>query len=742
MIRRTGRLQQVTGDRAIRLCGDMVLEDKDITIEKLTKEIEDMRRLLKEKTAAEVHPDLGKSEFMSEARYRQSIVFSPNPLFTLDQNARIVFCNKACEDLIGCKLSEVSGKPFGERFLEGDSPERLAQAVAKVFRGEMCPRVELKMRMKDGQIRHTLSRVYPIYSQENKVEECAIANTDITELRIAQQALKESEERYRALSDSSFEGIVITRGGIIIDANENLTAMSGYELTEVVGMSVTELILKEYLNETLDNILSDESKSYELTAVRKDGVKVPIEVRGKTIPYRGSPARVSAIMDITNRKRAEQALRDNEQRLRAIFESARDCIFVKDRDLRYIHVNPAMARLLGLPASRIIGRRSEEIFGQSAGRHIREVETRVLNGESIEEEHTRPINGEPMTFLDTLVPLRDSKGELYGLCGISRDITERRRIFPSSSDTSWKYPSAAMRSVMEKAAHIAAKEGIILLLGESGTGKDHLARWIHDHSKRSGNPFFSVNCAALPQDLAESELFGHESGAFTGAKNRKRGLLELAEGGTLLLNEIGELSPVLQAKLLSFLDTRSFLRVGGEKSVRVDARIIAATHRNLEKEVAEGKFLQPLYYRLNVFSITIPPLRERLEDIPILVEAVVSKITTEMHMTETPVIDAAMIRDLSRYDWPGNVRELRNVLERALMLWDSGGLEPAVPIREALSGEWSYRVKSFPGRTLHELTEDFRKSLCLEMIRRLGNKKEAALALGISRDSIYRYINS
>jgi transcriptional regulator with PAS, ATPase and Fis domain len=347
-----------------------------------------------------------------------------------------------------------------------------------------------------------------------------------------------------------------------------------------------------------------------------------------------------------------------------------------------------------------------------------------------------------MTFLDTLVPLRDSKGELYGLCGISRDITERRRFFPSSSDTSWKCLSAAMGSVMEKAAHIAAKEGIILLLGESGTGKDHLARWIHDHSKRSGNPFFSVNCAALPQDLAESELFGHESGAFTGAKNRKRGLLELAEGGTLLLNEIGELSPVLQAKLLSFLDTRSFLRVGGEKSVRVDARIIAATHRNLEKEVAEGRFLQPLYYRLNVFSITIPPLRERLEDIPVLVETVVSKITTEMHMTETPVIDAAMIRDLSRYDWPGNVRELRNVLERALMLWDSGGLEPAVPIREALSGEWSYRVKSFPGRTLHELTEDFRKSLCLEMIRRLGNKKEAALALGISRDSIYRYINS
>ncbi|AFM23143.1 sigma 54-interacting transcriptional regulator [Desulfomonile tiedjei] len=718
------------------------MEEKDKKIEKLTKEIEEMRRLLEAKTITEVHPEFDKSEFMEKGRYRQAVVFSPNPLFTLDKDGRILFCNKSCEDLIGYQLSEVSGKRFGSRFLEGDSAKRLADAVTRVFRGEMCPRIQLEVRRKDGQIRHTLSRAYPIYSPDNKVEECAIANADITELKIAQQALEESEERYRALSDSSFEGIVITRDGIIIDANENLTAMSGYELAEVTGMRVTELIAKEHSSETLNNILADESKSYELTAVKKDGVMVPIEVRGKTIPYKGSSARVSAILDITERKRAEQALRDNEQRLQAIFESARDCIFIKDRDLRYLHVNPAMARLLGLPASSIIGRRSEEIFGQSAGRHIRAVETRVLNGESIEEEHTRPVNGEPMTFLDTLVPLRDSKGELYGICGISRDITERRRISPSLSDGSWKYLSAAMESVMEKAAHIAAREGIILLLGESGTGKDHLARWIHDRSRRSGNPFFSVNCAALPQDLAESELFGHESGAFTGAKNRKRGLLELAEGGTLLLNEIGELSPVLQAKLLSFLDTRSFLRVGGEKSVRVDARIIAATHRNLEKEVSEGRFLQPLYYRLNVFSITIPPLRERLEDIPVLVEAIVSKITSEMHMTETPVIDAAMIRDLSRYDWPGNVRELRNVLERALMLWDSGGLEPSVPIREALSGDWFFCVKSCPGKTLHELTEDFRRSLCLEMIRRLGNKKEAALALGISRDSIYRYINS
>ncbi len=522
-----------------------------------------------------------------------------------------------------------------------------------------------------------------------------------------------------------------------------MAALSGYDLSELIGVSVGELIAAEHRLEVLKHVQSDSTKAHESIAVRKDGTLVPVEVRGKIIPYKGGTARVSAILDISERWLAEQALSENAQRLRAIFESARDCIFTMDRERRYVHINPATTSLLRLPTFQIIGHTSEDVFGESVGEHLRDVELRVLNGESIEQENTRPINGEPMTFLDRLVPLFNYKGEIYGICGISRNITERKRVSPGSTDEPWNYLSPAMRSVMEKAGQIASKEGIILLLGESGTGKDHLARWIHEHSRRSGNPFFSVNCAALPQELAESELFGHESGAFTCAKNRKRGLLELAEGGTLLLNEIGELTPVLQAKLLSFLDTRSFLRVGGEKSVRVDARIIAATHRDLEKEVEEGRFLQPLFYRLNVFSITVPPLRERVEDIPVLVEAIVSRVASEMHLTERPFIDSSTMAALARYDWPGNVRELRNVLERALMLWDTGDLELLPPIRDVLSGEWSYHVPASPKKTLHELTEDFRRLLCLEMIRRYGNnKKEAAQALGISRFSIYRYIGS
>ena len=299
-----------------------------------------------------------------------------------------------------------------------------------------------------------------------------------------------------------------------------------------------------------------------------------------------------------------------------------------------------------------------------------------------------------------------------------------------------------MRAALHEARLAAATDSIVLLQGESGSGKDYLARWIHDHSRRAPGPYFAVNCAAISKDLAESELFGHERGSFTGAHGRKRGLLELAEGGTLLLNEIGELTLSLQSKLLTFLDTRSFLRVGGEKSITVNARIIAATNRSLETEVAEGRFLSPLLYRLNVFAIHVPPLRDRIEDIPVLLEEIMSRLAKELQLTSLPAIDPASVIALSGYDWPGNVRELRNVLERSLMLSDGQNLNVALPSIDASHQSWSH-VSSFPvdERTLHDVTDEVIKSLCLEALRRCeGNRRCAARVLGIARDSLYRHM--
>ncbi|MEW6112015.1 MAG: sigma 54-interacting transcriptional regulator [Thermodesulfobacteriota bacterium] len=440
---------------------------------------------------------------------------------------------------------------------------------------------------------------------------------------------------------------------------------------------------------------------------------------------------------------AEEALRRSEERFRAVIESAQDCIFIKDRNLKYTHVNSAMAALTGVPVWELLGKDADFIYGEEAAEHIKEVDLRVLSGESIEEEHTRPVRGVELVFHDTRVPLRDPRGDIIGLCGISRNITERKKAAPAAPVQIEDYPSKTMRETMQQARQAAATNSLVLLLGESGSGKDYLARWIHDHSRRASGPFFAINCAAVPGELAESELFGHEPGAFTGTRGRKRGLLELAEGGTLLLNEIGELSLPLQSKLLTFLDTKSFLRVGGEKSIHVNARLIAATNRNLQEEVLEKRFLEALFYRLNVFTIHVPPLRDRTEDIPVIVEEIMSSLGADMQLPELPVIDPQGMNRLTRYYWPGNVRELRNVLERALMLWDKGEFDVGLPLPNAGSEDWSYLVRFPTKHSLNDVTDDVAKSLCEEALRRAdGSKTEAARLLGVSRYTFYRHMKA
>ena len=208
-----------------------------------------------------------------------------------------------------------------------------------------------------------------------------------------------------------------------------------------------------------------------------------------------------------------------------------------------------------------------------------------------------------------------------------------------------------------------------------------------------------------------------------------------------MLNEIGELALPLQSKLLTFLDSKSFVRVGGEKSIRINARLIAASHRSLLDEVEAGRFLPALFYRLNVFSVEVPPLRERTEDLPVLCEEIITALALDMQLMEVPLVVSSLITDLSRYPWPGNVRELRNVLERALMLWDQGDFKVTVPPSGKASLDWSYNVQFPRGRSLHDITDEVIQLLCKEaLLRGEGQRKEAARILGISRNSLYRYM--
>ena len=302
--------------------------------------------------------------------------------------------------------------------------------------------------------------------------------------------------------------------------------------------------------------------------------------------------------------------------------------------------------------------------------------------------------------------------------------------------------SPAMQAVMQQAQRAAAQSGIVLLLGESGTGKDHLARWIHTHSPRAEGPFFGINCAALPRELAESELFGHEPGAFTGSRGRKRGLLELAEKGTLLLDEVGELDAPLQSKLLTFLDTRHFMRIGGERRIRVEARLIAATNRDLESEVERGAFRRDLFYRLNVFPIHLPPLRDRVEDLPALAEEMLVRLTNELGLPCVPELRPDVMHVLSAYCWPGNVRELRNVLERGVTLSHDGVIHREHVTVSARSEPWRVVVGFPDNETLHDVTKRVAREIVLEALRRGKNKQQAAQLLGISRHALAHQLRS
>ncbi len=245
--------------------------------------------------------------------------------------------------------------------------------------------------------------------------------------------------------------------------------------------------------------------------------------------------------------------------------------------------------------------------------------------------------------------------------------------------------------------------------------------------------FIPINCAAIPAELAESELFGHEAGAYTGAVRKKRGMLELAEGGTLLLNEIGELSPLMQAKLLTFLDTFSFTRVGGETNITVKTRPIAATNRNLLNEVYEGRFRKDLFYRLNVLSIKVPPLRERQQDIQTIANQILVRLCNDMQFSSVPKISFEAMNALCSYSWPGNVRELRNVLERALIISRGNTIRVGhLGISEATPPNSQERPSVPSGRSLYDVIGDTERSLIEDALGRANGKKhEAARLLGI-----------
>jgi two-component system, NtrC family, nitrogen regulation response regulator NtrX len=319
---------------------------------------------------------------------------------------------------------------------------------------------------------------------------------------------------------------------------------------------------------------------------------------------------------------------------------------------------------------------------------------------------------------------------------LSRLEEENRRLRQRAGKQELVWKSGVMQNVMAKVERVAASETRVAILGETGTGKELVARTLHEKSNRRTGPFITLNCAAVPAELIESELFGHEKGAFTGAASRHIGKFEQAHGGTLFLDEIGDMPALMQAKLLRVLEQKEIERIGGDRTIPVDVRVIVATHRNLEELVRAGTFRQDLYHRVFVFPIVLPPLRERREDIPLLVDFFAGAVAEQNDWKPREITEDAYA-ELERYSWPGNVRELRNVVERLLLLADDR--VDAATARLALPMDSQPQQHPAGAGTLSERMDAHERDEILAELKKHNFKMtDTARALGLERSHLYK----
>jgi transcriptional regulator with PAS, ATPase and Fis domain len=450
------------------------------------------------------------------------------------------------------------------------------------------------------------------------------------------------------------------------------------------------------------------------------------------------------------RKRTEEALRQSEERFRVALKHSPIAVFNQDRDLRYTWMyHPLISR----PVGDAVGKTTEEFFSPEEAERVAKVRRRVLETGVGMRHEVQIADGGRTLYLDvTIEPVLDAAGAVIGLTGASMDVTalreatealreakkkltEEKLYLEQEIDTELGFgeiigKSTALEAVMEQVGKVAASDATVLLLGETGTGKELVARAIHWLSLRAGNSFIKLNCAAIPSGLLESELFGNEKGAFTGAVSKKIGRIELADKGTLFLDEIGEISQALQPKLLRVLQDQEFERLGGTHTLKVDFRLIAATNRDLADAVRRNEFRSDLYYRLNVFPIRVPPLRERREDIRLLVEHFVQKFARRMKKSITSIPKRTMDA-LMGWEWPGNVRELENFIERSVILTQGSVLVAPLSELEPISTE-----KKSADETLEATEREHILRALRESHGQIGGLRGAAMRLGLKRTTL------
>jgi PAS domain S-box-containing protein len=536
---------------------------------------------------------------------------------------------------------------------------------------------------------------HPVLSTSGDLVEFVGTVIDVTERKRAEEELRNSEQKYRHLVDTTpaFVHTALPNGDVDF-YNRGWLEYVGLPLTDLLGWGWTCMIHPEDVETIVPKwraaLEAGEPFVGESRVRRADGEyrwflhrEEPLRNEaGEIVKWYGSS------IEIEERKIVEQRIREQETELRQILDLTPQHITVLAPDGSRLYGNHTLLEYFGVTLEqwRDPNAQMELAHPEDRERFLAEHRQRFLEGEPYEfEARLLRHDGQFRCFLFRLNPLKDEQGHITRWYVTGTDIEDRKQaeeeirkenialreeLGKTSMFEEVIGTSPVLQMVLARAAKVAPTDSTVLIMGETGTGKELIARAIHKRSKRSQRPFISVNCAAVPSSLIMSELFGHEKGAFTGAVQRRLGRFELAEGGTIFLDEVGDLPMETQIALLRVLQEREFERVGGTEVLRADVRVISATNRDLQAAIADGGFRSDLYYRLNVFPIKLPPLRERKEDVPLLVNYFVGRYATRAGK-KIKHIQKKALEALREYSWPGNVRELQNVIERSLIIGEA-----------------------------------------------------------------------
>lgn len=573
--------------------------------------------------------------------------------------------------------------------------------------------------------------------------------------------LEERQQELQSILNAAYDGMIgINRYGQITLFNAAAGRLTGVRVEDAVGRPVDDLVPNSRLSKVLVTGEAELNQVQQLNNIEIVTNRMP--VRDETGKVVGAVAVFRDVTDMRQLAAEVTNLREIQTLLEAIIQSTQDAISVVDKDGVGLLINPAYTRLTGLTPKEVVGKPADVDIAEGDSMHMQ-----VLKTKKAVKNVPMKVGPRRREVLVDVAPILVNQ-ELRGSVGVIHDISEIKRLTEEleranklirSMQAKYSFDdvigtSSVMLLAIEQARRAASTPATVLLRGESGTGKELFAHAIHHSSERRYHPFVRVNCAALSETLLESELFGYEEGAFTGAKRGgKKGLFEEASGGTLFLDEIGEMNLATQAKLLRAVQEREVVRVGGVKPVSVDVRLIVATHVNLEQAVAAGKFREDLYYRLNVIPIVIPPMRYRKEDIPAIAMHILHKQNQAFGRNVEQISPSAM-EVLQGYNWPGNVRELENTIGRAMinMNFQETVLmahhlpilqqQAKSPFTNSESALRSYPALSLTGRLQDILKETQRLAIEQALTETGGNKTEAAKRLGISVRSLYYKMNS